>query len=75
MARVIFSANRAGTYQVTAKLDGDTNYNEASSQPLEFTISKADSFVEFTVDSLDKTYDGVSAFAPTRQQEAVILEY
>ena len=57
----------AGTYQVTAKLDGDTNYNEASSQPLEFTISKADSFVEFTVDSLDKTYDGVSAFAPTRQ--------
>ena len=57
----------AGTYQVTAKLDGDTNYNEASSQSLEFTISKADSFVEFTVDSLDKTYDGVSAFAPTRQ--------
>lgn len=58
----------AGTYQVTAKLDGDTNYNEASSQPLEFTISKTDSSVGFTTDSLDKTYDGKSVFVGTKQE-------
>lgn len=58
----------AGTYQVTAKLDGDTNYNEASSQPLEFTISKTDSSVWFTTDSLDKTYDGKSVFVGTKQE-------
>ena len=58
----------AGTYQVTAKLDGDTNYNEDSSQPLEFTISKTDSSVGFTTDSLDKTYDGKSVFVGTKQE-------
>lgn len=58
----------AGTYRVTAKLDGDTNYNEASSQPLEFTISKTDSSVGFTTDSLDKTYDGKSVFVGTKQE-------
>lgn len=58
----------AGTYQVTAKLDGDTNYNEASSQTLEFTISKTDSSVGFTTDNLDKTYDGKSVFVGTKQE-------
>lgn len=62
------SPTGAGTYQVTAKLDGDTNYNEASSQPLEFTISKTDSSVGFTTDSLDKTYDGKSVFVGTKQE-------
>lgn len=57
----------AGTYRVTANLDGDTNFNSASSQPLEFTISKADSSVGFTTDSLDKTYDGNSIFVGTKQ--------
>ncbi|OUP61540.1 hypothetical protein B5F14_02815 [Faecalitalea cylindroides] len=57
----------AGTYRVTASLDGDTNFNSASSQPLEFTISKADSSVGFTTDSLDKTYDGNSIFVGTKQ--------
>lgn len=56
-----------GTYRVTANLDGDTNFNSASSQPLEFTISKADSSVGFTTDSSDKTYDGNSIFVGTKQ--------
>lgn len=58
----------AGTYRVTANLDGDTNFNSASSQPLEFTISKTDSSVGFTTDSLDKTYDGKSVFVGTKQE-------
>ena len=32
----------AGTYRVTASLAGDNNYKSAVSQPLEFTIDKAD---------------------------------
>lgn len=45
---------RAGTYCVTANLAGDTNYNGATSQSLEFTIAKTNTKLEFTVDYLDK---------------------
>ena len=38
----------AGTYRVTASLAGDNNYKSAVSQPLEFTIDKADTVLEFT---------------------------
>ena len=57
----------AGTYRVTATLDGDNNYNIATSQPLEFTIGKADTVIEFTVENLNKVYDGKAAIAPTKQ--------
>lgn len=57
----------AGTYRVSATLDGDNNYNSATSESLEFTIDKADTVLEFTVDDLDKVYDGEAINAPTRQ--------
>lgn len=57
----------AGTYRVTATLEADNNYNSATSQPLEFTISKADTLLEFTVNHLDKVYDGKAIIAPTKQ--------
>lgn len=57
----------AGTYRVTATLDGDNNYNSATSESLEFTIYKANTVLEFTVDDLDKVYDGKAASAPTKQ--------
>ncbi|WP_416327707.1 MBG domain-containing protein, partial [[Eubacterium] hominis] len=47
----------AGTYRVTATIAADNNYEEASSTPVEFTISKADSTISVT-DSLNKDYDG-----------------
>lgn len=56
-----------GTYRVTAVLAGDNNYESAVSQPLEFTIDKADTILEFTVDDLDKVYDGKTMIAPTKQ--------
>ena len=56
----------AGTYRVTATLEEDTNYNSATSQ-LEFTIGKADTVIEFTVENLNKVYDGKAASAPTKQ--------
>ena len=57
----------AGTYRVTASLAGDNNYKSAVSQPLEFTIDKADTVLEFTVNDLDKVYDGKTMVAPTNQ--------
>ena len=57
----------AGTYRVTAALAGDDNYNSATSQPLEFTIDKADTVLEFTVNDLNKVYDGKTVAAPTNQ--------
>ena len=57
----------AGTYRVTASLVGDNNYKSAVSQPLEFTIDKADTVLEFTVNDLDKVYDGKTMVAPTNQ--------
>lgn len=45
-----------GTYQVTAHLAADNNYQAADSSPVEFTISKGDSTIAIT-SKLDKTYD------------------
>ena len=56
----------AGTYRVIATLEGDTNYNSAASE-LKFTIDKANTVLEFTVDDLDKVYDGKAVNAPTKQ--------
>lgn len=57
----------AGIYRVTATLEADNNYNSATSQSLEFTISKADTLLEFMVNDLDKIYDGKAMIAPTKQ--------
>ena len=46
-----------GTYQVTAHLAADNNYQAADSSPVEFTISKADSTISVT-ESLNKDFDG-----------------
>ncbi|MCR0329020.1 MBG domain-containing protein [[Clostridium] innocuum] len=46
----------AGTYRVIATVAADDNYKKASSTPVEFTISKADSTISVT-ESLDKDYD------------------
>ena len=54
----------AGTYRVTANLAGDDNYTSATSKPLEFTISKADSAVNITTQSLNKAYDGNAVRVP-----------
>ena len=55
----------AGTYRVTANLAGDDNYTSATSKPLEFTISKADSAVTTTTtQSLNKAYDGNAVRVP-----------
>ena len=53
-----------GTYRVTANLAGDDNYTSATSKPIEFTISKADSVVNITTRSLDKAYDGNAVRVP-----------
>ena len=54
----------AGTYRVTADLAGDDNYTSATSKPLEFIISKADSAVNITTQSLNKAYDGNAVSVP-----------
>ena len=54
----------AGTYRVTADLAGDDNYTSATSKPLEFIISKADSAVNITTQSLNKAYDGNEVRVP-----------
>ena len=54
----------AGTYRVTANLAGNENYTSATSKPLEFTISKADSAVNITTQSLNKAYDGNAVSVP-----------
>lgn len=58
----------AGTYRVTAILEEDTNYNSATSQPLEFTIGKAQIKVGFNQSNIDKEYDGKEVFVGTYQQ-------
>ena len=55
---------KVGTYRVTANLVGDNNYTSATSKPLEFTISKADSAVNITTQSLNKAYDGNAVSVP-----------
>lgn len=56
--KAVESATEVGTYRVTATLAGDNNHTSATSKPLEFTISKADSAVTIATQSLDKAYDG-----------------
>ena len=58
----------AETYRVTAILEKDTNYNSATSQPLEFTIDKAQIKVGFNQSNIDKEYDGKEVFVGTYQQ-------
>ena len=55
---------KVGTYRVTANLAGDDNYTSATSKPLEFTISKDDSAVNITTQSLNKAYDGNAVRVP-----------
>ena len=57
----------AGIYRVTATVKEDSNYNSATSQSLEFTISKADTELKFTVSNLDKDYDGKTVNPSTYQ--------
>ncbi len=54
----------AGKYRVTATLAGDNNHIPATSKPLEFTISKANSTVTITTQSLNKAYDGKVVATP-----------
>ena len=58
----------AGTYHVTATLEENTNYKSATSQPLEFTIGKAQIKVGFNQSNIDKEYDGKEVFVGTYQQ-------
>ena len=62
--KTVESATEVGTYRVTANLVGDNNHTSATSKPLEFTISKADSAVTITTPSLDKAYDGNAVTVP-----------
>lgn len=61
--------SEAGTYRVTANLYGDTNHNPATSQPLEFTISKKGTTLTFTEENIGKTYDGDPVSEPKVEKE------
>lgn len=56
----------AGTYRVKAILNEDDEYAIATSDPVEFTILKANSDITIT-SVLDKTYDGNKVDEPTYQ--------
>ena len=56
----------AGTYRVKAILNEDDEYATATSTPVEFTITKANTKVTIT-SILDKTYDGNKVNEPTYQ--------
>ena len=56
----------AGTYRVKAILNEDDEYAIATSDPVEFTILKANSDITIT-SVLDKTYDGNKVSEPTYQ--------
>lgn len=62
--KAVEAATEVGTYRVTATLAEDNNHTSATSKPLEFTISKADSAVTITTQSLDKAYDGNTVTTP-----------
>ena len=62
--KTVGAATEVGTYRVTATLAEDNNHTSATSKPLEFTISKADSAVTITTQSLDKVYDGNAVIDP-----------
>lgn len=54
----------AGTYRVKAILNEDDEYATATSTPVEFTISKADTTITFTKENIDKVYDSKSIDTP-----------
>ena len=62
--KAVEAATEVGIYRVTATLAEDNNHTSATSKPLEFTISKADSAVTITTQSLDKAYDGNAVSVP-----------
>ena len=62
--KAVESATEVGTYRVIATLAEDNNHTSATSKPLEFTISKANSAVTITTQSLDKAYDGNMVSVP-----------
>ena len=47
----------AGTYYVKATVEGTSNYTDLTSDPVKFTISKADTTITFIKDNIDKVYD------------------
>ena len=57
--RITSAPMDAGTYRVTATVATDGNYKEASSTPVEFTITKANSSISVT-ENLGRTYDGTA---------------
>ena len=54
----------AGTYYVKAEVIGTSNYNSLTSDPVTFTISKADTTITFTKENIDKVYDSKSIDTP-----------
>ena len=62
--KTVEAATEVGTYRVTATLAEDNNHTSATSKPLEFTITKANSAVTITTPSLDKAYDGNAVTTP-----------
>lgn len=57
-----------GNYKVVATVQEDANFTSATSEPLYFTISKADAIAQITTTSLDKTYDGTQVDRPSTYQ-------
>ena len=62
--KTVETPTEVGTYRVTATLAEDNNHTSATSKPLEFTITKANSTVTITTQSLNKVYDGNAVTAP-----------
>ena len=62
--KTVETPTEVGTYRVTATLAEDNNHTSATSKPLEFTITKANSTVTITTQSLNKVYDGNAVSAP-----------
>ena len=60
----------AGSYTVVATYAGSTNYNSASSSPVNFTIARRTLHV--TANGLNKTYDGVLGAAVTLGDDRVV---
>ena len=54
----------AGTYYVKATVEGTSNYTGLTSDPVEFTILKADTTITFTKENIDKVYDSKSIDTP-----------
>lgn len=57
-----------GNYMVVATVQEDANFTSATSEPLFFTISKADAVAQITTTSLDKIYDGTQVDRPSTYQ-------